>query len=408
MTREQYMNELAAAISHCPQSQQDEILADFNEHFDIALSKGHSEEEIIESLGDIQEFIKDLKVEEEHQLKPVTELQNVCEVEIISDDCDVVVIPSEEISMNLKGWRSSMNTAYDIIETQENGKYQFQVLRKNKWPSFFGSSHNLTIEVGVHAAVHKLHVENNLGDIELKLQKLQLREAELDTKNGDISVYGTIGNLSAECRLGDIEVCGNVFSSDLNTANGDIEFHIENGKELKAQSSLGDIEGSAHVETLICHSDKGDVECEAIEAKDVRLSSQYGDIEAKGKAEQYTCQTSKGNVSFQVEAISFSAHSQLGDVEGSAAADNIKCSTAMGDAECKILAVQSAEISSNMGDVKVRVGKLDNYVIETHSSFGDVDLDAKGLSVNKGKYTKGNPSAVIQLHTNMGDIEICD
>lgn len=58
MNREEYLKQLKAALKTLPEDELQDILYDYEEHFDIALSKGKSEEEISAELGDPKEVAK--------------------------------------------------------------------------------------------------------------------------------------------------------------------------------------------------------------------------------------------------------------------------------------------------------------------------------------------------------------
>ncbi|ABW17651.1 DUF4097 family beta strand repeat-containing protein [Alkaliphilus oremlandii] len=58
MNREEYLKQLKAALKSLPEDELQDILYDYEEHFDIGLSKGKSEKEISAELGDPKEIAK--------------------------------------------------------------------------------------------------------------------------------------------------------------------------------------------------------------------------------------------------------------------------------------------------------------------------------------------------------------
>lgn len=388
MTKEQYMKELAQAIKSCPINQQEEILADFNEHFEIALSKGLSEDEVIESLGHVQDFIDDLKIKVE--TLPATQTsEEISEVMIVSDDCDVQIVENDQLQMNLEGWRSSKSANYDISEYVSEGVYHVEVNRKKQWDHFFNFNSSMTIHLDLPSFIQKVSVENKNGDVELRLNQMQLREAHLHCKNGDIYIEGTLGNCIAHSNLGDVEFKGNVYQADLSSHKGDVYSNVFKGKHVQAHANLGDVGGLIHAEIIEVITDKGDV-----------------DIEGEGT--QIHAESKAGDVQFNVRADQLEAHTNLGDVSGKVKGKVVSCSTSMGDVECELSEIEYAQCHSQMGDVSVHIGQLEDVMIETNVSLGEVQAKASQMRTMGHCWQKGQAIAKIVLNTQMGDIEIKD
>lgn len=60
MNRNQFLTLLKQQLSHLPEEETADILSDYNEHFEIGLSEGKTEEEISGKLGSPQNIAKDL------------------------------------------------------------------------------------------------------------------------------------------------------------------------------------------------------------------------------------------------------------------------------------------------------------------------------------------------------------
>lgn len=61
MNRREYINKLSMYLQGLPSSELQDILSDYEEHFDIGLSKGKTEEEISAELGDPKEVADSYK-----------------------------------------------------------------------------------------------------------------------------------------------------------------------------------------------------------------------------------------------------------------------------------------------------------------------------------------------------------
>ncbi len=58
MNKQQFLNELRAALAPLPAVEREDILADYEEHFRIAAETGHSEETVAAALGDPRELAR--------------------------------------------------------------------------------------------------------------------------------------------------------------------------------------------------------------------------------------------------------------------------------------------------------------------------------------------------------------
>ena len=61
MNREEYLRILKSSLYHLPTSEIEDILWDYEEHFDIGISKGKSEEEISQELGSPRDIARNYK-----------------------------------------------------------------------------------------------------------------------------------------------------------------------------------------------------------------------------------------------------------------------------------------------------------------------------------------------------------
>jgi uncharacterized membrane protein len=63
MNKQEFLNELTNQLNKVPEHDRQEMLYDFEEHFEVALESGKTEEEITESLGNPKVIAKDLLVD---------------------------------------------------------------------------------------------------------------------------------------------------------------------------------------------------------------------------------------------------------------------------------------------------------------------------------------------------------
>lgn len=60
MTKKQFLSQLDSALKSLPADERQDILQDYQEHFDIGMEKGNTEEEIAASLGSPTQIAKEL------------------------------------------------------------------------------------------------------------------------------------------------------------------------------------------------------------------------------------------------------------------------------------------------------------------------------------------------------------
>lgn len=63
MNRKGFLNELDMGLGRIPYSEKKEILSDYEEHFNVGLAEGKTEEEIIKKLGDPKKIAKEYSAE---------------------------------------------------------------------------------------------------------------------------------------------------------------------------------------------------------------------------------------------------------------------------------------------------------------------------------------------------------
>ncbi|MCD7034258.1 DUF1700 domain-containing protein [Metabacillus sp. GX 13764] len=63
MSKEQFLQELKAALKNLPQQEREDILRDYEEHFQFGLEEGRSEAEIAKELGAPQSIAKEITVQ---------------------------------------------------------------------------------------------------------------------------------------------------------------------------------------------------------------------------------------------------------------------------------------------------------------------------------------------------------
>lgn len=348
MNRKEYMEKLEKMVENCSSRQKSEIIADFNEHFDIGLSKGYSEEAICESLGDISDFIGDL-INKEESVRALTVKQSnkITTMIVESDMSDIEIVSSDRIDCEISNWKKTDSRYYDFSKRIEEDAVIYE-LRRNTENGFM-NFHTPDLKVKVIDGF-KLKVKTTLGDIEG--ESLVLDEVQLITSHGDIEVELDANSAKLHTQHGDVECKGKIKQLEITTAGGDIEIESELLKNVKASSRQGDIEA--------------DIEL----AETVELTTQQGDIEGK------------------INAAYLTAGSKMGDIE------------------LEVDQTRETTCETNMGDIRLTIGDIEDVEITASTKMGSIDCELEDITVNRGVYTRGNGTTQFYLKTALGDIEI--
>lgn len=128
MTKDQFLKVLSSGIQKLPKEEQDDILQDFEEHFQIGLEEGKSEEEIVKSLGSPQQIAKELvatyHIESFNEYKSVSNVLRAtwAVIGLGFFNLTIVVIPFIVIaSLILAGWLTSISFLVSPLLVLING-----------------------------------------------------------------------------------------------------------------------------------------------------------------------------------------------------------------------------------------------------------------------------------------------
>ena len=332
MTKQEYLNQLKAALASYPQDFQAELLEAFEAHFQEGLDAGMREEEVVDTLGSIDEVMETVRMmnqerEEIHtddptqaiknnvnslarELKDLTrnigDVVNSALTDTVSKEAsfrfseggiidtigekvlqtfssnariievhgnlDVVLSPGDTIQMNFNPYRNVFSKYSSQIEIEnEDDRVVFSV----------GNGGSGQLKLTIPETVEEIHLKLIGGNA--KVERINLTDLSIEGASTEMYVRACSGNnLSLSSRSGDIFVADSQFLSIRATSySGDVDLTSIKGN-LVAESVSGDVSVMEHEgDLLTCKSVSGDVDIDESKAITKEASSTSGDIEIK-------------------------------------------------------------------------------------------------------------------------------
>lgn len=348
MTRADYMQHLREALTGYDSQFVQEILDNYEEHFEAGIKSGRTEEEICEELGNIESFLRDIedmmgdKDIHAHEIERVTAVQqaenqdvqgDVCHVELSMMSIDVAVLPSRDDQLHTY-FESGKEKGEFLEESFSNGHY-FAKERPKKGNRSEKNFLGIAMLIGMGSD------RNELGRLMVEVPK-QVRTLKVKSLRGDIRAENmSVERTELESMSGDIHLTQ--WTSpvlQVKTFSGDVREHEVSAQEGVVQTTSGDIAlrcGKVKEETI--NSTSGDIELMDMKMEKLRVKSVSGDIDMR-----------------ECETVDLSASSTSGDVNGRLFAMNLSVQTVSGDIGMtlerrgKRLAARSQTMS---GDVRI-------------------------------------------------------
>ena len=368
MTKAEYMRHVEEKLKNYDRDFVDEILENYEQHFEAGLKNGQTEEEICEELGnienllgDIQEVLgdKDLKP---HDLEKFTAIQeqkeqyngiNVVDLSLFSINVQMTHSQDGLLHVYMNG---NKDKAKYLEESISGNEYFAREKDKNHSKGLFGFwmskgwDEELTLVVEVPHQLTKLSIKTMSGDV--KVHGVEAKTWKLETMSGDTSVHGMKSD-AASIKTGSGEIEMHNFGVDnlaVHTASGDIHLLAGNAGEAQIISVSGDI----HLKEVDTHimkmkSTSGETELHSSQFHNLNVNSVSGDVEGSFFAQNSYVQTVSGDIEIALERRGKELCARSKTVSGSSTIyGNTKCDEP--DAEHYL----TGFFSSISGDIEVR------------------------------------------------------
>ena len=336
MTKNEYMAQLKQGLSSYRQDLREEIIQDFEEHFNDGIQAGLSEAEIIEKLGPVDQVIG--AIDEKPQQSPAIVNDNKAitnlQVDCGQQEIGVKLYPATDGQISYRLYDRSIynNVDYQIIDQLKDNTLQLRVI-----PATSASAH-LSITIGrIFLQIYLPQPFDSISMIStsgnMESGSVAAGKWNLQTGSGDISLHNGSGQVIAVCGSGDIEVSQWQGDISMMTSSGDIDLDNITGS-IKAVSRSGDIDiDDASSPVLVAASTSGDIEASSDSAK-ATLSSTSGDIEyeAGGSLAELTAVSTSGDVEIRLAddtAVSGLISTGSGDIDIDCEQDYIKTKKAV-------------------------------------------------------------------------------
>ena len=455
MTKEQYINGLKKGLKKYPTNFQNDILEAFEEHFQSGLEAGHSEEEVMKSLGTIEEVLQNIKEMDDTpvtlvDLKPHHEEYG--DTDDDEDDDDSYrrkyrnkrpsfhfEFDDDEISDSIGKAMESLVKSEIVRELKESFK-DLKNLKPRKPPrpprhfeftthedddeeaiqgptSFEGFTNievnaaNTSCDIEVYPADNADFIFKQGKGIFTSAAPKLVTSADGDTFRFVVVSQGGVNIMSQSSKL-TLLIPTDVTKLSLNVTSGDIDITGTTLDYLSVVNTSGDISlkslSSPYVKVK---SVSGDIDVIALSGEEITIKTTSGDVDVNDiKAENLELYSVSGDVSSRnLVSDDFACSSTSGDVEVEGVLRNSNISSVSGDVDAVIEdEIAYCEIGTTSGDVDLDVKDQEDICIYVKTMSGDIRNRTGLVSTKESKHSAriGEGSNQIEIKTLSGDVVI--
>lgn len=291
MDKQTFLSTLRSGLDFLPAQERDEVVAEFEEHFEVGVERGHSEEALLDQLGDPTRVIEAYRVdamrqgnvspaekEKPHaQPRPIERMPQtssnryvsihekhrasaVKKVTIRVIDSNVIFVPGEDgVSVDIEG-----NCGCDYTVHLSDG--ELLINQESRFLRFLHWGKEPDVRLTLPAAFKGLvDVKSTAGD--LFIPSFKAKELRANTVSGDF-------------QLGELYIAGN---ARINSISGDIKGGRVMADELVIRSTSGDVKlSSITAEKLNFQTVSGDIDTKITDSwKEMHFQSVSGDVKLR-------------------------------------------------------------------------------------------------------------------------------
>lgn len=449
MNRQEYMDKLSKALDGFGTEIKDEIMSDYEEHFNDGLSYGKTEEQIIEELGPIEDLVnelKGLKEEEKKDQREFIEKEAKKTLEAISKAfAGFIGTMAAGVTNGAEKFTGNAGECANSFMDGLSGMLDKAAEGLNRATDGFSDGFSKAAD-GLGKAAESVasktaQFAQEVADSYKSNRTAKPEGEEEDTEDDDTdeslsASFRDCTEVIAECDNADIIVEQTdgeevVFDCDFEGTASQrlayiIDYRCEDGKAYatikKKDTFTGffrQVSGPEHlyirvprtISRLKLSNMAGDIECTEIETKRMDLNSMSGDIDLTNIGVQDIYANSmSGEISGEdIRASIADFKSMSGDVEFEGVAANGHFASTSGDVNATVSGARKVKATSISGDVDLVLENTDGYTAEVDTKSGSIDLffgEEDHEDVRRGSYTFGSGAVEVTANSVSGDVKI--
>lgn len=368
MTRAEYMKQLQKQLGNFSADTQQEILEDYNQHFEEGLANGKSEEQIIADLGSIDDMINELPQDQRQQEPSVSSKENAS----YSGAYHTVVLDGAIADIHVEA--SADNCIH--VEYQNNGNEAQQA----KYRFFQYEKDNV-----FHAGV----MDSGLETSNQESKSFRLFGIPLFSYNGSSTHSG--------CILLTVKLPESVSTLNVKTGSGNIRITGITPQILHTVTGSGDaILCNTTCKELDAHAGSGNISLSDIVFDTAVLHTGSGNI--------------SGKTTFTKASGSLGGHTGSGNIHLRTAICNCNMQTGSGNISLHSEhSLQSSRLQTGSGNISVVLKNADGMEANVKNNSGNARLTWKAeptQHVKNGTFHFGNGDVKICTKTGSGNIDI--
>jgi|GEM_PF-1458035 hypothetical protein len=288
MTKEKYMNTLRERLYQLNIEGRDEILNDFETHFTLGRQNGHSDEELMASLGSIEEILEayegiaksndeTIRIDGHDQKKEYT--NKITTLDISARHADTKIVTSKDGGFHVDLYKEGKlleRLSHTLIAYQEVDVFFVKVLPL--FPHKSSGQYDLYIQVPNDLPILLLNTSSGNGTLEhIIVNEIRINSASGDFKLMDIKAE----RIDIEVASSDFQIRDVFTDMHIRSASGDFNIENSSGKAFHYQSASGDLKLVGDYEVIHIANVSGDINTELKTIQQMHVSNTSGDLKMK-------------------------------------------------------------------------------------------------------------------------------
>ena len=399
MTKQEYLNALREKMRDYPVDFQNEICDAFESHFAEGLENGQSEDEIIDSLGTVDDVMENIRMmdpgfetRDQREADLRTSLNNLSS-SLRDTLLSVSSVVADSASLAAKNLRS-----YSSDDTANESEGSFEVTEGTVL-KIKGSLHgalDVCLDTGSRLAYRFRPVRSLFSSSPAALQVSQNEETVLFEADGSASLW--------------IEIPDEVEKIRIDLLSGDVEVRNLTAESLQGKTTSGDWEfDGCHIRFLTVDTKSGDIDLDGTACTDIQLVTYSGDVNLRKTSGDLTAKNASGDIELVSHtADTIKAETRSGDLDIDVRCPRIELWAASGDIELNAVGrIENISCTAASGDISARIEDTD-YTAVLHTSSGDITNNTHLPETKQSSRERiiGSGPASVVLKTASGDIDI--